>query len=102
MSSLIHNLLSCAQLQSHDAARSGRGAPPDRGVTTSAAESLYAAYRMPRLGIIVMDLWGPIPFRVARGPERHLVGRQRAGAPDATQQRRRDDRVIYAELGARC
>jgi putative membrane protein len=30
---------------------------------SSAAEALYAAYRMARLGIIVMDLCRPIPFR---------------------------------------
>jgi putative membrane protein len=30
---------------------------------TSAADALYAAYRMARLGIIVMDLCRPIPFR---------------------------------------
>ncbi|TMJ88806.1 MAG: DUF697 domain-containing protein [Alphaproteobacteria bacterium] len=32
-------------------------------LASSAAESLYAAYRMARLGIIVMDLCRPIPFR---------------------------------------
>ena len=30
---------------------------------TSAADALYAAYRMARLGVIVMDLCRPIPFR---------------------------------------
>jgi putative membrane protein len=30
---------------------------------SSAAEAMYAAYRMARLGIIVMDLCRPIPFR---------------------------------------
>jgi putative membrane protein len=30
---------------------------------TSAADALYASYRMARLGIIVMDLCRPIPFR---------------------------------------
>ena len=30
---------------------------------TSAAEALYASYRMARLGVIVMDLCRPIPFR---------------------------------------
>jgi putative membrane protein len=32
-------------------------------LATSAADALYAAYRMARLGIIVMDLCRPIPFR---------------------------------------
>jgi putative membrane protein len=35
---------------------------------TSAAEALYAAYRMARLGIIVMDLCRPIPFRDGEAP----------------------------------
>jgi putative membrane protein len=38
------------------------GAAAER-IATSAADSLYAAYRMARLGIIVMDLCRPIPFR---------------------------------------
>jgi putative membrane protein len=38
------------------------GAVTER-LATSAAESLYAAYRMARLGIVVMDLCRPIPFR---------------------------------------
>jgi putative membrane protein len=38
------------------------GAVTER-VASSAAESLYASYRMARLGIIVMDLCRPIPFR---------------------------------------
>ena len=38
------------------------GAAAER-FATSAADSLYAAYRMARLGIIVMDLCRPIPFR---------------------------------------
>jgi putative membrane protein len=37
-------------------------------LATSAAESLYAAYRMARLGIIVMDLCRPIPFRDDEAP----------------------------------
>jgi putative membrane protein len=37
-------------------------------LATSAAESLYAAYRMARLGIIVMDLCRPIPFRDHEAP----------------------------------
>jgi putative membrane protein len=32
-------------------------------LATSAADALYAAYRMARLGIIVMDLCRPVPFR---------------------------------------
>jgi uncharacterized membrane protein YcjF (UPF0283 family) len=38
------------------------GAVTER-IASSAAESLYASYRMARLGIIVMDLCRPIPFR---------------------------------------
>ena len=38
------------------------GAVTER-LATSAADALYAAYRMARLGIIVMDLCRPIPFR---------------------------------------
>ena len=38
------------------------GAVAER-MATSAADALYAAYRMARLGIIVMDLCRPIPFR---------------------------------------
>jgi putative membrane protein len=37
------------------------GAVTER-LATSAAEALYAAYRMARLGVIVMDLCRPIPF----------------------------------------
>ena len=37
------------------------GAVAER-VATSAADAVYAAYRMARLGIIVMDLCRPIPF----------------------------------------
>jgi putative membrane protein len=37
------------------------GAVTER-VATSAADALYAAYRMARLGIMVMDLCRPIPF----------------------------------------
>ena len=44
---------------------------------TSAADALYAAYRMARLGIIVMDLCRPIPFQEDDVPERRLAGRQR-------------------------
>jgi putative membrane protein len=38
------------------------GAVTER-LATSAADALYAAYRMARLGIIVMDLCRPIPFQ---------------------------------------
>jgi putative membrane protein len=42
---------------------------------TSAADALYAAYRMARLGIIVMDLCRPIPFREGEVPSvTSLVG----------------------------
>jgi putative membrane protein len=42
---------------------------------TSAADALYAAYRMARLGIIVMDLCRPIPFREGEVPSvASLVG----------------------------
>jgi putative membrane protein len=37
------------------------GAVAER-VATTAADALYAAYRMARLGIIVMDLCRPVPF----------------------------------------
>jgi putative membrane protein len=38
------------------------GAVTER-LATSAADALYASYRMARLGIIVMDLCRPVPFR---------------------------------------
>ena len=38
------------------------GAVTER-LATSAADALYAAYRMARLGIIVMDLCRPLPFK---------------------------------------
>lgn len=38
------------------------GAVTER-IATSAADAVYAAYRMARLGIIVMDLCRPIPFQ---------------------------------------
>lgn len=37
-------------------------------LATNAADALYAAYRMARLGIIVMDLCRPIPFRDNEAP----------------------------------
>jgi putative membrane protein len=43
------------------------GAVAER-LATSAADALYAAYRMARLGIIVMDLCRPIPFRQDEAP----------------------------------
>jgi putative membrane protein len=60
------------------------GAVTER-LATSAADSLYAAYRMARLGIIVMDLCRPIPFRPEEIPSvTSLVGnvlRRRAEPP---------------------
>jgi putative membrane protein len=38
------------------------GAVAER-IATSAADALYASYRMARLGIMVMDLCRPVPFR---------------------------------------
>jgi len=50
------------------------GAVTER-VASSAAEALYASYRMARLGIIVMDLCRPIPFREDEVPSvSSLVG----------------------------
>ena len=43
------------------------GAVAERLATTT-AESLYAAYRMARLGVIVMDLCRPLPFRTDEVP----------------------------------
>ena len=52
---------------------------------TSAADALYASYRMARLGIIVMDLCRPIPFRDDEVPSvgslvRHMRCRGRTDA----------------------
>ncbi len=50
------------------------GAVTER-LATSAADALYAAYRMARLGIIVMDLCRPIPFQEDEMPSvTSLVG----------------------------
>ena len=50
------------------------GAVTER-LASSAADSLYAAYRMARLGIIVMDLCRPMPFRENEVPSvTSLVG----------------------------
>src|SRR5712675_2751059 len=50
------------------------GAVTER-VATSAADALYAAYRMARLGIIVMELCRPIPFQESDVPSvASLVG----------------------------
>jgi putative membrane protein len=38
------------------------GAVTER-IASSAADAVYGAYRMARLGIIVMDLCRPIPFQ---------------------------------------
>jgi putative membrane protein len=60
------------------------GAVTER-LATSAADALYAAYRMARLGIIVMDLCRPIPFQEDDVPSvASLVGnalRKRATEP---------------------
>jgi putative membrane protein len=60
------------------------GAVTER-LATSAADALYAAYRMARLGIIVMDLCRPIPFQEDDVPSvASLVGnalRKRAEEP---------------------
>ncbi|MCC6776065.1 MAG: DUF697 domain-containing protein [Hyphomicrobiales bacterium] len=60
------------------------GAVTER-LATSAADSLYAAYRMARLGIIVMDMCRPIPFREDEVPSvTSMVGnvlRRRAEVP---------------------
>jgi putative membrane protein len=51
---------------------------------TSAADALYAAYRMARLGIIVMDLCRPIPFRDGEVPSvASLVGNVMRSRSDA-------------------
>jgi putative membrane protein len=49
------------------------GAVAER-LATSAADAMYAAYRMARLGIIVMDLCRPIPFRDDAPSVTSLVG----------------------------
>jgi putative membrane protein len=43
------------------------GAVAER-LATTAAESFYASYRMARLGVIVMDLCRPVPFRDGEVP----------------------------------
>ncbi len=62
------------------------GAVAER-IATSAADAVYASYRMARLGIIVMDLCRPIPFREDDVPSvSSLVGnvlRRRTGQGDA-------------------
>jgi putative membrane protein len=61
------------------------GAVAER-LATSAAESIYASYRMARLGLIVMDLCRPIPFRAEELPSiGSLVGNiaQRRSEPPA-------------------
>lgn len=61
------------------------GAVAER-LATTAADSFYAAYRMARLGVIVMDLCRPVPFRDDDVPSiTSLVGnaikRRSEGAP---------------------
>ena len=58
------------------------GAVTER-IATSAADAVYASYRMARLGIIVMDLCRPIPFREDDVPSvSSLVTNVCAAAPD--------------------
>jgi putative membrane protein len=58
------------------------GAIAERFATT-AADSLYAAYRMARLGLIVMELCRPIPFRDDEVPSiSSLVGNALRGRRD--------------------
>ena len=60
------------------------GAVAER-LATTAAESLYAAYRMARLGVIVMDLCRPVPFRDDEVPSiTSLVGNVLRQRPDAS------------------
>ena len=67
------------------------GAVAER-LATTAADSFYASYRMARLGVIVMDMCRPIPFRDDEVPQHHLDGDQRdpaaerAGAAGLTRQ----------------
>ena len=56
-------------------------------VATTAADSLYAAYRMARLGLIVMELCRPIPFRDDEAPSvtslvANVLRRRSEGRPD--------------------
>jgi uncharacterized membrane protein YcjF (UPF0283 family) len=37
-------------------------------VATTAADAFYASYRVARLGVIVMDMCRPIPFREDEAP----------------------------------
>jgi putative membrane protein len=58
------------------------GAVTER-LASSAAEALYASYRMARLGVIVMDLCRPIPFREGEVPSvSSLVGNAVRGRSD--------------------
>ena len=52
------------------------GAVAER-LATTAADSFYASYRMARLGVIVMDMCRPIPFREDEVPRITLDGDQR-------------------------
>ena len=59
------------------------GAVTER-IATSAADAVYASYRMARLGIIVMDLCRPIPFQPDDVPSvTSLVGNVIRRRPDA-------------------
>jgi len=55
-------------------------------VATSAAESMYAAQRMARLGLATMQLCRPVPFRPQEIPgiTSHLIGNLLRGAPRDT------------------
>jgi putative membrane protein len=62
-------------------------------LATSAADALYASYRMARLGIIVMDLCRPIPFREGETPSvTSLVG-------NALRRRPQSDRIADGRAG---
>ena len=52
------------------------GAMAER-LATTAADAFYASYRMGRLGVIVMDMCRPIPFRDDEVPQDHADGDER-------------------------
>ena len=56
------------------------GAVAERFASTT-AEAIYAAYRMARLGIIVMELSPADSVPRGRSSKRYFAGRQRAQAP---------------------
>jgi putative membrane protein len=76
------------------------GAVTER-IATSAADAVYASYRMARLGVIVMDLCRPIPFREDEVPSvGSLVGnvlrRRTETQPPASRSRSRDVAARHA------